>query len=47
MIQTGNTLAGALGLCVVPFLPGDAIKVIAATLLTMPVRKAVAKAVQH
>lgn len=47
MIQTGNTLAGALGLCVVPFLPGDVIKIIAATLLTMPVRKAVAKAVQH
>ena len=47
MIQTGNTAGAALGLCVVPFLPGDAIKIIAATLLTMPVRKAVAKAVQH
>ena len=41
MIQTGNTLGGALGLCVVPFLPGDAAKIIAVTLLTVPVRKAV------
>ena len=41
MIQTGNTLGGALGLCVLPFLPGDAVKIIAATLLTVPVRKAV------
>ena len=41
MIQTGNTLGGALGLCVVPFLPGDAVKIAAATLLTVPVRRAV------
>ena len=41
MIQTGNTLGGALGLCVLPFLPGDAVKIAAATLLTVPVRRAV------
>jgi Uncharacterized conserved protein len=43
MIQTGNTLGGALGLCVVPFLPGDALKIAAATALTVPVRKAVCR----
>ena len=41
MIQTRNTLAAALGMCVVPFLPGDAIKILAATLLAWPVRKAI------
>ena len=40
MIQTGNTASAALGLCVVPFLPGDAVKIIAASLLAGPVRKA-------
>ena len=40
MIQTGNTVGAALGLCVVPFLPGDAVKIIAASLLAGPVRKA-------
>lgn len=40
MIQTGNTACAALGLCVVPFLPGDAVKIIAVTLLAGPVRKA-------
>ena len=41
MVQTGNTLAAALSMCVLPFLPGDAAKIIAATLLSAPVRKAV------
>ena len=40
MIQTGNTAGAALGLCVAPFLPGDAVKIIAASLLAGPVRKA-------
>ena len=40
MIQTGNALGAALSMCVLPFLPGDAAKIIAATLLTVPVRKA-------
>ena len=33
MVQTGNGLAAALGLCVFPFLPGDALKIIAVTFL--------------
>lgn len=41
MRQTGNPLPAALGLCVVPFLPGDAVKIAAATLIAGPVRRAV------
>lgn len=41
MIQTGRTAGSALSLCVVPFLPGDALKIAAASLLTIPVRRAV------
>ncbi len=41
MIQTGNAPGAALGLCVLPFLPGDAAKIAAAALLAEPVRKAV------
>lgn len=40
MIQTGNGLGEALGLCVLPFLPGDAVKIAAVTLLAVPVRRA-------
>ena len=29
IVQTGSTLSGALGACVLPFLPGDALKIIA------------------
>ena len=43
MVQTGNTLGGALALCVLPFLPGDAVKIAAATLLAEPVRRAVSR----
>ena len=46
MIQTGNAIGAALSLCVIPFLPGDAVKIAAAVLLTGPVRKAV-KAIHH
>ena len=45
MLHTGNGLIASLSLCVIPFLIGDAIKIAAATLLTVPVRKAV-KAIQ-
>ncbi|MBQ3269425.1 MAG: biotin transporter BioY [Clostridia bacterium] len=41
MAQTKNPLGAALGMCVLPFLPGDAVKIIAATLLSRPIRKAV------
>ena len=40
MIQTKNNLASALMLCVVPFLVGDGIKIVAATLIALPVRRA-------
>ena len=41
MVQTGNALGAALSLCVIPFLPGDAVKIIASVMLTGPVRKTV------
>ena len=39
MAQTGNGLGSALSLCVVPFLPGDAMKIAAASLISVPVKK--------
>lgn len=41
VLQTGNTLGAALGLCVLPFLPGDSVKIIAASIAAQPVRKAI------
>lgn len=41
MIQTGRLFGDALALCVLPFLPGDAAKIAAASVLTVPVRRAV------
>ena len=40
MLHTGNALGAALGLCVVPFLPGDILKVAGATFLTQALKKA-------
>ena len=40
MLQTGNTLAASLTLCVLPFLPGDAIKIILAYLVSSQLRNA-------
>ena len=39
MIQTGNALGAALSLCVIPFLPGDAVKILAAAILSPMIRK--------
>jgi len=39
MIQTGNALGAALSLCVIPFLPGDAVKILAASILSPMIRK--------
>ena len=47
MIQSSNALIPSLGMCVLPFLPGDAVKIAAATLLTVPVRKATKKFIIH
>ena len=41
MIQSGNGLAASLGMCVIPFLPADVIKIAAACLLAWPIRRAV------
>lgn len=40
MVQSGNALAASLSMCVLPFLPGDAAKIAAATLLAWPLRRA-------
>ena len=40
MLQTKNNLAAAMGMCVIPFLPGDAIKIVAASVLAAPIRRA-------
>lgn len=39
MAQTGNTLAASMGMCVLPFLPGDAVKIVVASLVAAPVRR--------
>lgn len=41
MRQTGRALAESLGLCVLPFLPGDAAKILLASFLAPRLRKAV------
>ena len=41
MLHTGNGLGAALSLCVIPFLPGDAVKVAGATLITQTLKKAI------
>lgn len=41
MVQTGNNAGSALSLCVLPFLPGDTVKITAVSLLAVPVRRAV------
>ena len=43
MIQSGNGLAASLSLCVLPFLPGDAAKIAAVSLLAPPIRRALYK----
>ena len=40
MVQTRNTLAASMGMCVIPFMPGDVVKIVAASLLARPVRMA-------
>ena len=40
VIQTGNAFGAALTLCVLPFLPGDAVKIVAAAMIAVPVRSA-------
>lgn len=43
MIQTGNALSAALSLCVIPFLPGDTVKILATAILSPMIRKRIGK----
>ena len=43
MLQSGVSLTAALAACVVPFLIGDTIKIVAATALCFPLRQALKK----
>lgn len=43
MIQSGNSLAYSLSVCVVPFLGFDALKIAVSTIVTVPVRSALKK----
>ena len=40
MAQTGNGLGASLSICVIPFVIGDAVKILAASILAWPVRTA-------
>ena len=40
MLQSGNSLAASMSLCVLPFLPGDAIKILLSAWLTPRLKKA-------
>jgi biotin transport system substrate-specific component len=43
VIQTGSPLAASFALCVAPFLPGDAAKIVAACIIAPRLRKALAR----
>jgi len=43
MLQSGNPLAASLAMCVTPFLPGDAIKIVFASVISPKLRKALIK----
>lgn len=43
VVMEGYTFVSALSLCVIPFIPGDIIKIIIALLVGPPVRKAIKK----
>ena len=45
MVQTKMTLAASLAACVIPFLPGDLIKIIAVMLVAPPIEAALKRAV--
>jgi biotin transport system substrate-specific component len=43
MAQTGMTLGASLAACVIPFLPGDLIKIVAVMLVSVPIEAALKK----
>ena len=42
-VVSGTGVAAAMGMCVIPFLPGDFLKMIVVALISLPVEKALAK----
>ena len=42
MVLTGMNLATSMGYCVIPFLPGDAVKILLAAFLALRLRKPLA-----
>ena len=40
---SGTGVAAAMGLCVIPFLPGDFLKMVVVILISLPIEKALAK----
>ena len=44
MVQTGNPIGAALAICVLPFLPGDILKIAAASVIAPSVRRAALRA---
>ena len=45
ILQTGMTLGASLAACVIPFLPGDLIKIAAVTLTAVPIEAAIKRTV--
>lgn len=42
-VVSGTGVAAAMGMCVIPFLPGDFMKMVVVALISLPVEKALAK----
>ena len=42
-VVSGSGVAAAMGLCVIPFLPGDFLQMVVVILITLPIEKALAK----
>ena len=42
-VVSGSGVAAAMGLCVIPFLPGDFLKMVVVILISLPIEKALAK----
>ena len=47
VLLTGNGLAAALSACVLPFLPGDAVKIVSAAILLPELKKAISLSRKH
>ena len=47
VLLTGNGLAAALSACVLPFLPGDAVKIVSAAILLPELKRAISLSRKH